>query len=160
MNIRLFCSVAAAAALFAYDVAAQQAAGGAQARTVTITVTDPVGPKMEFSVKQIAAKPGERLRVQIVSTGKLPKIAMAHNWVALTLGSDPKRFADAAAAARNTDYIPAALKQQVVANTGLVGPGEKSEVTFTVPKAPGTYPYLCSFGGHYAAGMFGSLVVK
>jgi azurin len=140
---------------------AEQAAGAAApARTITITVTDPVGPKMSFSARQIVAKPGERLRIEIVSTGKLPKIAMAHNWVLLALGSDAKKFADAAAAARATDYIPMALKSQVVAHTGLVGPGEKSEVTFTVPKAPGAYPYVCSFAGHFGAGMAGNLLVK
>jgi azurin len=129
-------------------------------RLVTITVGDPVGEKMEYSRKQIVAKPGERLRVVVTSIGQLPKVAMAHNFVLLKLGNDPKAFSDAAASASNTDYIPPSLRQQVIASTGLVGPGERSETTFTVPKAPGVYPYLCTFPGHYAAGMRGELVVK
>ena len=36
----------------------------------------------------------------------------------------------------------------------------RDAVTFTVPKTPGTYTYLCSFAGHYAAGMWGQLIVK
>ena len=34
------------------------------------------------------------------------------------------------------------------------------EVTFDAPTEPGEYVYLCSFPGHYAAGMKGLLVVK
>lgn len=141
-------------------LAAQQRAAQPPARTVTVTVTDPTGEKMEFSRKTIAAKPGERIRLQLISLGQLPKAVMAHNWVLLKLGSDAKAFADAAVNARATDFIPPALKTQMIAATPLVGPGEKVEVTFTVPKVPGTYPYLCTFAGHYAAGMFGDLVVK
>jgi azurin len=47
----------------------------------------------------------------------------------------------------------------VIAHTGLVGPGETVEVTFKAPAA-GTYTFLCSFPGHFAAGMKGTLVVK
>jgi uncharacterized cupredoxin-like copper-binding protein len=44
--------------------------------------------------------------------------------------------------------------------TTLVGPGETAEVTFKVPSAPGSYTFLCSFPGHFVAGMKGMLVVK
>ena len=130
------------------------------ARTVMLIVTDPVGDKMEYNRKQIVAKPGERLRLQLLSMGKLPKVAMAHNWLLLKLGTDPKKFADAAAGAKATDFIPRNLAHQIIAEAGLVGPGEKSEVVFTVPKALGSYPFLCSFPGHYDAGMRGELIVK
>ena len=140
--------------------AAAQRASQPAARLVVISAGDPIGEKMEYSRKQIVAKPGERLRLRLVSTGTLPKVAMAHNWVLLTAGSDPKKYSDAAAGAAATGYMPPALKHQVIAFTGFVGPGETAEVTFTVPKAPGTYPYVCTFAGHYAAGMWGQLVVK
>jgi len=29
-----------------------------------------------------------------------------------------------------------------------------------VPAAPGSYPYVCTFPGHFVAGMKGNLVVK
>jgi azurin len=132
----------------------------APARLVTITVTDPVGDKMEYSLKQIVAKPGERLRIRLVSLAQTPKIVMAHNWVLLKLGANPKAFTDAAANHRETDFIPPKMKDQILAQVGMVGPGERLETTFTVPKQPGTYDYVCTFAGHYAAGMFGKLVVK
>jgi azurin len=142
------------------NLVAQQRTAQPPARTVVLTAGDPVGEKMEYSKKQIVAKPGERLKVQLISTGQLPKVAMAHNFVLLKLGSDPKKFSDVAAGARATDFIPTSLRSQILASTDLVGPGEKTEVTFTVPKVPGKYPYLCSFAGHYAAGMWGDLIVK
>ena len=129
-------------------------------RLVVLTAADPVGEKMSYSVSTITAKPGERLKIRLISMGALPSTVMTHNWVLLTLGSDPKRFSDAAAQSPTTGYIPAALKGQIVAETGMVGPGERSEVIFTVPAKPGSYPYLCTFAGHFAAGMAGTLIVK
>ena len=58
-----------------------------------------------------------------------------------------------------SSYIPAALKAQVVASTGLAGPGETVQVTFRAPKVPGKYEFICTFPGHYLAGMKGVLVV-
>ena len=130
------------------------------ARLVVITAGDPVGEKMEYSRPTITAKPGERLRLRLVSMGKLPRTVMTHNWVLLALGADPKKFADAAAMSPTTGYIPAALKSQILARTEMVGPGETSEIVFTVPAKPGSYSYLCSFAAHFAAGMKGTLIVK
>jgi azurin len=130
------------------------------ARTINITVGDPVDGMMTFSLKQIVAKPGERLRVVLVSTGTMPKLVMGHNFVLLKAGVDPKAFSEEAASARDTDFIPTARAAQILAHTEIVGPGERAEVTFTVPKVAGSYPYLCSFAGHFAAGMSGVMLVK
>jgi azurin len=115
---------------------------------------------MKYSVTSIPAKPGETLRIKLVSKGTLPKIAMAHNFVVLKLTAKALDFAGAAAMAGATGYIPADMKDQVLAATTLAGPGETVEVTFKVPTAPGTYNYMCTFPGHFAAGMRGTLVVK
>jgi len=129
-------------------------------RTVTLTVTDPVGDKMSYSLKQIIAKPGEKLRIRVVSLAQTPKIVMAHNFLLLKAGTNVKAFTDAAANARETDYIPPAFKSAIIAQTAMAGPGETMEVTFTAPTKPGTYVFLCSFAGHWAAGMTGDFIVK
>ncbi len=129
---------------------------GQTARVVDVTGND----QMKFSVTTITAKPGETLTVRLKSVGTLPKIAMAHNFVLLALGTDAAAFANAAATASSTGYIPAAQKNRVLAMTGLAGPGETVEVTFKAPAKPGQYDYLCSFPGHFVAGMKGVLVVK
>ena len=115
---------------------------------------------MKYSVTSIPAKPGETLRIRLTSKGTLPKIAMAHNVVVLKAGAKQIDFANAAAMAAATGYIPADMKDQVLAATTMAGPGETVEITFKVPTAPGTYPYMCTFPGHFAAGMRGTIVVK
>lgn len=135
---------------------AKPAAKAAAGRTIDITG----GDDMKFNMTQITAKPGETLHVRLKNVGTLPKMAMAHNFVVLKPAANVSEFTTAAASARDTEYIPASQKANIVAHTALAGPGETVEVTFKVPAAAGTYPYLCSFPGHYAAGMKGSLVVK
>jgi azurin len=53
-------------------------------------------------------------------------------------------------------YIPET--QDVLASTPLVNPTETTEITFTAPTAPGRYPYVCTFPGHWRI-MQGTLVV-
>jgi azurin len=135
------------------------AAAGVQAqapRVVAITGTD----AMKYSVATIDAKPGEKLTVKLTAQGAMPKVAMAHNFVLLALKADATAFSTAAASARATDFIPPALKDQVLAATKLAGAGETVEVTFDAPKAPGVYTFICTFPGHFIAGMKGTLTVK
>ena len=130
--------------------------GQAKPRVVDITGND----QMKYSLATITAKPGETLTVRLKSIGTLPKVAMGHNFVVLAKGTDAAAFATAAASAYQTGYIPPAMKPKVLAMTTIVGPGETAEVTFKVPAAPGSYTFLCSFPGHFLAGMKGTLVVK
>lgn len=153
-------AIAALAALLAMPLSvaaqAQKAPAASGARTIEIKGTD----DMKFSVTNIAAKPGERIRIVLSAVGSMPKIVMAHNWILLKKGADEAAFVNASALARDTGFIAAAKKVDVLAATALAGAGEKVEVTFTVPKVAGAYPYLCSFPGHWAAGMKGTLTVK
>jgi azurin len=142
---------------FAVGVAVSASLATAQApRVITLKATD----DMKYDITSITAKPGEQLLVKLVNVGKIPKFAMAHNFVLLQKGANAKAFADAAMKAQATAYIPAALKGQVLASTALAGPGETVQVTFTAPTAPGKYEFICSFPGHFAAGMKGVLVVS
>jgi azurin len=125
-------------------------------RTVAISA----GDDMKFSVSQITARRGERLRIVLTSKGTMPKIAMAHNVVVLAKGTDADAFVNASALARTTSYIAPAFARQVLASTKLAGNGETVEVTFTVPKTAGRYDFVCSFPGHFLGGMRGVLIVK
>ncbi|MEO5822225.1 MAG: plastocyanin/azurin family copper-binding protein [Vicinamibacteraceae bacterium] len=140
-------------------VLALGAAAGVHAqapRVVAITGTD----AMKYSVAAIEAKPGEKITVKLTGQGAIPKVAMAHNFVLLAAKTDAAAFSTAAASARATDFIPAAMKDKVLASTKLAGTGETVEVTFDAPKEPGVYTYLCTFPGHFMAGMKGTLTVK
>lgn len=125
-------------------------------KTIDIIGTD----DMKYSVSTITAKPGEQIRIRLMAKGKLPKVAMAHNFVLLKIGTDILKFLAEGAPHRATDFIAPGLMSSVLAKTPLAGPGEAVQVTFTAPKKPGKYPYICTFAGHYQAGMKGTLVVK
>lgn len=126
------------------------------ARTIEMTG----GDDMKYNLTKIDAKRGETLHIVLKSVGTLPKIAMAHNVVVLKLGTDQNEFVKIGMMARETDFIPPEMKAQVLAATKMAGPGETVDVTFTVPAKAGTYPFMCTFAGHFAAGMKGELIVK
>jgi azurin len=136
--------------------AAQAQTPAAAARTVEITS----GDDMKYSVTSIPAKRGETLRIVLKATGAMPKIAMSHNVVVLKPGTDQMAFVNAGASARATNYIAPAMNAQVIAHTPLAGNGETVEITFKVPATAGSYPYVCTFPGHFISGMKGTLVVK
>jgi azurin len=125
-------------------------------RTIEIIGTD----DMKYSTTSITAKPGEEIRIRLTAKGVMPKIAMSHNVVVLQLKTDVDALIKAGMAARATDYIAPADKAKVIAATKLAGNGETVEVTFKAPAVPGSYPFVCTFPGHFAAGMKGALLVK
>ena len=55
---------------------------------------------MKYNTTTINAKPGEILHIVLKSTGTIPKIAMAHNFVLLVLGADVDEFIKSAMNAR------------------------------------------------------------
>ena len=115
---------------------------------------------MKFNVTRLEVKAGQDVKVTMTNMGTLPKAAMGHNWVLLKKGADVKAFTDAAVMAAATDYVPAALADQVIAHTKLLGPKQSEEVSFKAPTEPGEYVFLCSFPAHYLTGMKGVLVVQ
>lgn len=119
-----------------------------------------VGNAMKFDVTTITAAPGEKIKVVLTNSSNLPKAVMGHNWILLKAGTDPVAFAQAAAPAVTTGYIPVNLGDKIIAHINLLGPGESGEVVFTAPAEPGVYPFLCSFPGHCAVGMKGTFTVK
>jgi azurin len=134
-----------------------QGANAAAGRLIEIEGND----QMKFSVTNITAKPGEPLRVRLKVVGAMPKMAMAHNFVLLKAGIDAAKFAnESALAGPAANYIAAARKADVLTSTPLAGAGETVEITFKAPAQAGSYTFLCSFPGHFAAGMRGTLVVK
>lgn len=139
----------------AADTQAKKAAAGG-VRTVEIVGTD----QMKYDVTTIPAKRGEQLRIRLTTKGTMPKIAMAHNFVLLKLAANPLKFVTAGAQSRETDFIPNDMKDQVIAKTPLAGAGETVETTFKVPAVAGEYPFVCTFPGHFQAGMRGNLAVK
>ena len=125
-------------------------------RTIEMVGTD----NMKFDVTTIEATPGEEITIKLTTKSQIPKMAMAHNVVVIDKDADVDAVAQASMRARDNDYIAPEYKDEIIAATGLAGGGETVEVTFTVPEEPGDYEYICSFPGHFQAGMKGVLTVK
>lgn len=123
----------------------------APVRTIVLNSND----QMKFDKTEIRVKAGEKIKLVLKHTGKLPKNAMGHNFVLLAKGTDVAKFATAAMNDKATEYIPA---KGVLAHTKLIGGGETTSVEFTVP-AKGIYDFICSFPGHYAM-MKGKFIVE
>jgi azurin len=119
-----------------------------------------VGDDLKFSIPRIVAKPGEPLKVRLSVTSVLPASAMSHNFVLLKIGTDINKLVMEGARHRDRDFIPPSMAAQVIAQTPLAGNSERVEVVFNAPKQPGTYPFICTFSGHYQSGAKGELIVK
>jgi azurin len=114
--------------------------------------------RMKFDKAEIKVAAGSKVKLNLTHAGKLPKKAMGHNFVLLKSGTDIPAFANAAAGAAVTNYIPAGQKDSVIANTGVIGGGESTSIEFDAPAA-GTYDFICTFPGHYAL-MKGKFIVQ
>ncbi len=104
---------------------------------------------MQYNKNHFIVHSGKPVTLQFEHTGQLPKEAMGHNVVVLQPGTPIEPFGQAAAKAKNNDYIPTgpAEMKSVVAYTSMLGGGEKETITFTL-QTPGKYPFICSFPGH------------
>lgn len=120
----------------------------AQSPDTTITISAS-SSSLEFTPAEIVAKQGARLTLRFVNAGTLP-----HN-VVLVKNEDDIDDLAMAAMQEGGDYVPAAMKDKMVAYTKLASPGQTVDVTFVVPKA-GSYTYVCLMSGH-AAMMLGKL---
>ena len=96
---------------------------------------------------------------QIKVTFKNGSAAQKHNWVLVKGGDDVAQKVDdaGAAAGEAANYIPS--DPNVIAHTKLLNGGESDTASFASPGA-GTYTFLCTFPGHFVAGMKGTFTVK
>ncbi len=115
---------------------------------------------LRFTVTEITAKPGEKITVKLLNNSSFPANVMSHNFVLLKKSTDPAAFNEAVFGESQQGSIPESMTDQVIADTGLVAGGESKSVTFRVPNEPGDYIYICTFPGHFSAGMKGTLTVN
>ena len=112
---------------------------------------------LQFNLKTLKVKAGEGVALTFENPD-----SMAHNWVLVQKGAE-ERVGDLAnkmvampdGYARH--YVPES--PDVLCYTRLLEPGKKTTIYFNAPKQPGSYPYFCSFPGHWQV-MRGLLVVE
>jgi len=125
-------------------------------RTIEIIGKD----NLRFDVEEINAKPGETIRIKFTVKSNMPPTAMQHNLAILDKNTDVDAFINASMSAKDNEYIAPGMKNQMIAATKMMGGGSSDTIEFTVPEEPGDYVYVCTFPGHYMAGMKGILTVK
>lgn len=116
---------------------------------------------MQFSKKELSvAKDCSEVKLTLKHTGKLPKMAMGHNWVLSTEKDMAGILADSMKAGVSGDYLPKDDKR-VIAHTKLLGGGESDTITFKTSglKAGEAYKFFCSFPGHSGI-MNGTFTIK
>jgi azurin len=128
---------------------ATDAGGGANLNVST------AGEALQFAPAALNATAGQQVKV----TFKNGSAAQKHNWVLVKGGDDVAQKVDdaGAAAGEAASYIP--TDPNIVASVKLVNGGETGTASFAAPPA-GTYTFLCTFPGHYVAGMKGTFTVK
>ena len=113
-----------------------------------------VGDTMAYDQTSLTVKSGQKVHLVLSNHATSP--AMKHNWVLVQPGKEADVATAGMAAGESAAYVQAG-NANVIAHTPLSQPGGQVEVTFTAPAA-GSYPYICTFPGHYAS-MHGTLTV-
>jgi len=129
---------------------------GQQKRSINIEGYD----NLRYSVQQITVAPGTEIELTLKTVSSLPESQMAHNWVLMKKDAEIQRFVNNSIQHRENGYIDPEMTGMILAATSMLGGGESETITFTAPEARGDYIYVCTFPGHYVAGMKGTLTVK
>ncbi|CAN5896641.1 hypothetical protein BH24BAC1_BH24BAC1_28120 [soil metagenome] len=143
----------AARAKAAAGKTAAAAAKAPEAITINVSVVKDV---LQFDKKQLTVQAGQKVILVLENPD-----GMQHNLVLIKPGTLDKVGAAADLLARDPkgaekDYVP--QMPEVLHATKLLNTGESFTLEFTAPSAPGDYPYVCTFPGHWR-GMNGIMKV-
>jgi putative heme-binding domain-containing protein len=115
-----------------------------------------VPDQMLFDKERIAVRAGKEVEIIFENTDLMP-----HNFVLLQPGSleEVGLLAEASATeagAAERQYVPDSRK--ILHASRLLPPRDAQKLSFTAPKQPGIYPYVCTYPGHWRR-MFGAMFV-
>lgn len=113
--------------------------------------------EFKFSNTAIEAPAGSKITLKFNNKTD-PGAAVSHNWVLVKPGTEDTVVNNGTAAGDAAGWLKAD-DPNVIAHTKLIKGGESDTINFDAPPA-GAYTYLCSFPGHYAGGMKGTLTIK
>ncbi len=113
-----------------------------------------VGETMAYDQTALTVKAGQK--VHLTLNNRATSQAMKHNWVLVQPGKEADVANAGLTAGESAGYVSSG-DANIIAHTSLSQPGGMAEVTFTAPAA-GSYPYICTFPGHYMT-MKGTLTV-
>jgi plastocyanin len=121
-----------------------------EARVVEVSST---GIALSYNPTEIRMKAGEHIVIRYKNASD-----MAHNMVIVKNESDINPVGIAALSAQQDQWIPKSEQERILAASKLAYPGDIVILEFTAP-APGVYPYICTFSGHFTM-MQGRITVE
>jgi glucose/arabinose dehydrogenase/azurin len=112
----------------------------------TIRIESPVA-EMKFNVPGFTVEAGEEIEIEFSNHDQMP-----HNLVVTVPGALESVGQKAEAMAKEPDgfarnFVPTTA--EVLYSTKLINTGETARLRFTVPARTGSYPYVCTFPGHW-----------
>jgi glucose/arabinose dehydrogenase/azurin len=112
----------------------------------TIRIESPIA-EMKFSLPGFTVEAGEEIEIEFFNPDQMP-----HNLVITVPGALESVSLKAEAMAREPDgfarnFVPTTA--EVLHSTKLLNTGETGRLRFTVPTRTGSYPYVCTFPGHW-----------
>jgi azurin len=124
-----------------------------RARAISIEA----GKNLSYSPRSFKVKSDEPVKLTFINPDTVP-----HNWALIRPGTTArvgsllnKIIAEPDAALRQ--YIP--RTDDILVYTDIVGPQDQTVIYFRAPKEKGSYPYLCTFPGHWMV-MNGEMIVE
>ena len=134
-------------------VAPAQGSRSERAAPGSTIVVGTLGDELAYDVVEIRARAGSEFMIDFVNhSGGMP-----HNIVFVRNDSDINPVGLAALEAAKTEYVPPNELDRIFAYSAMAGPGETVSLTVRVPDEPGTYPYICTYPGHFTV-MQGTLI--
>jgi len=123
---------------------------------VPVIAIGTVVERMIYDKEMIVVQAGKTVEFRFANTDNMP-----HNLAIVKPGSLEEVGLLAEATARDPDakerhYVPKSDK--ILLASRLIEPGQNQSLTFEAPKAPGVYPYVCTYPGHWRR-MYGALYV-
>ncbi|SIQ92014.1 PVC-type heme-binding CxxCH protein [Maribacter ulvicola] len=106
-----------------------------------------VSQEMAFDKTELKAVAGQTVEIKLENVDQMP-----HNLVVITAGSldvfgpTVDKFVTTPNAEK-MGYVP--NSRYVLGATKMLNPNESGSVIFTLPNTPGTYPFVCTFPGHW-----------
>jgi len=112
----------------------------------TIRIETPVA-EMKFSLPGFTVEAGEEIEIEFFNPDQMP-----HNLVITVPGGLESVSLEAEAMAKEPDgfarnFVP--TTSEVLYSTRLINTGETARLRFTVPMRTGSYPFVCTFPGHW-----------
>jgi len=114
--------------------------------------------RMLFTVTEFKVKAGAPVKLILENPDATPhNLVLCQPGAADKIGEAANEMAKLPDAFEKSDFVP--KSDQILHATKMLQPNQTDTLRFHAPRTPGSYPYICSFPGHYLV-MRGVMIVE